>query len=206
MKGRLTPRHLLSLGAIAAVVALASACGSASGSTQAAPMDPPRAPLQKYSGQYVSFDYPAGWKALRFQRPLELHSFPLVYLSTQAIDSPCSTHGNATTCGWPVKRLQPGGILAVWQFPYAPPCAGCAARPAGSPLEIGGHRAVRRVMTGGACRAIGADRTIEVTIRNSAAPEFTACLRGPNLAQNERRVDALLKSTQFPPSGSGTSS
>src|SRR5690242_20531726 len=145
MKGRLTPRRLVTLGAIAAVVALTSACGSASGSTQAAPMNPP---LEKYSGQYVSFDYPSGWKALRFRRPLELHSFPLVYVSTQAVHSPCSTQGNETTCGWPVKRLQPGGILAVWQFPYAPPCPGCAAGPAGSPVQIGGHRATRRVTTG----------------------------------------------------------
>jgi hypothetical protein len=43
-------------------------------------------------------------------------------------------------------------------------------------------------------------------MRNSGAPEFMACLRGPNLAENERRVDALLKSTQFPQSGSGTGS
>jgi ABC-type multidrug transport system ATPase subunit len=56
----------------------------------------------------------------------------------------------------------------------------------------------------GACRAVGADRTVEVTVKNSV--EFLACLRGPNLARNERRVEALLESTQFPQSGSGTSS
>jgi hypothetical protein len=202
MKGRLTPGRLLSLGAIVAAVALTSACGGGGGGNgHAAPMVPP---LQKYSGQYVSFDYPAGWKALRFQRPLELHAFPLVYVSTQAIHSPCSTQGNATTCGWPVKRLQPGGILAVWQLPYAPPCPGCALGSAGTQVQVGGRRATREVRTGGACRAIGADRTIDVVVKNSV--EFVACLRGPNLARNERRVDALLKSAQFPQSGSGTSS
>jgi hypothetical protein len=185
---------------IAVTAALASACGGG-GNAQAAPQAPP---LQKYSGQYVSFDYPAAWKALRFQRPVELHSFPLVYLSTQAIHSPCSTQGNVTTCGWPVKRLQPGGVLAVWQLPYAPPCPGCSGRPAGKLVRVGGRSATRQVLAGGACRAIGADRTIEVTVKNSV--EFIACLRGPNLTQNERRVDALLKSTQFPQSGSGTSS
>jgi hypothetical protein len=200
MKGRLTPRRLLSLGAIAVAVALTSACGSGGANSQAAAKDPP---LQKYSGQYVSFAYPATWKALRFRRPLELHSFPLVYLSTQAIHSPCSTQGNVTTCGWPVKRLRPGGVLAVWQLPYAPPCPGCAG-PTGTSVRVGGRSATRQVEAGGACHAIGADRTIEVTVKNSV--EFMACLRGPNLAQNERRVDALLKSTQFPQSGSGTSS
>jgi hypothetical protein len=199
MKGRLTPRRLLSLGAIAAAVVLTSACGGG-GSPQAAAKDQP---LQTYSGQYVSFDYPAAWKALRFQRPLELHSFPLVYLSTQAIHSPCSTKGNETTCGWPVKRLRPGGVLAVWQLPYAPPCPGCSG-PTGTPVQVGGRRATRNVTAPGACRAVGADRTVEVTVKNSV--EFLACLRGPNLARNERRVEALLESTQFPQSGSGTSS
>ena len=186
---------------IVAASALASACGGSGGKAQAEPMTPP---LSSYSGSYVSFDYPSGWKALRFQRPLELHSYPLVYLSTQAIHSPCSTHGNATTCGWPLKHLQPGGVLAVWQLPYAPPCAGCASAPAGTQLRVGGRSATRQVKAGGVCHAIGADRTIDVIVKNSV--EFMACLRGPNLTQNERRVDALLRSTRFPQAGSGSSS
>jgi hypothetical protein len=185
---------------IAATAALASACGGG-GNTQATPKDPP---LERYSGSYVSFNYPAAWKALRFQRPLELHSFPLVYLSTQAIHSPCSRQGNETTCGWPLGRLRPGGVLAVWQLPYAPPCVGCASGPTGTPVQIGGRSAMRQVTAGGVCRAIGADRTIDVMVKNSV--EFMACLRRPNLVQNEHRVDALLRSAQFPQSGSGNSS
>jgi hypothetical protein len=202
MEAGLNPRRLLGcVAAITAAVSVTSACGGGAGSdAKAAPKD---APLASYSGQYVSFHYPAGWKSLRFRRPLELHSFPLVYLSTQAIHSPCSTNGNETTCGWPLKRLQPGGVLAVWQLPYAPPCPGCAG-PTGTAVKVGGHRATRQVTTGGVCRAIGADRTIDVMVKNSV--EFMACLRGPNLAQNERRVAALLKSTQFPQSGSGNNS
>jgi hypothetical protein len=193
-------RLVACLAGIAATVALASACGGggAANATSKAP------PLQKYAGPYVSFNYPAQWKAVRFRRPVELHSFPLVYLSTQSIHSPCSTHGNETACGWPLGRLRPGGVLAVWQLPYAPPCVGCASGPTGTPVQVGGRRATRKVTAGGACRAIGADRTIDVMVKNSV--EFMACLRGPNLAQNEHRVDALLKSAQFSQSGSGTSS
>jgi hypothetical protein len=187
---------------VIATAALAGACGSGGGhSPGAAHKDPP---TQKYSDSYVSFRYPAAWKALRFRRPLELHSFPLVYLSTQAIHSPCSTHGNETTCGWPIKRLQPGGVLAVWQFPYAPPCPGCSSREAGKPVRIGGRDAMRQELGGGVCRAIGADRTIEVTIKDSSAPAFMACIRGPGVAQSERRVDAMLRSTQFPAQSSST--
>lgn len=185
---------------IVATTMFVSACGNGAATPQAESKD---RPLQKYSGPYVSFSYPAEWKALRFRRPLELHSFPLVYLSTQAIHTPCSTHGSETSCGWPVKRLQPGGVLAVWQFPYAPPCPGCTSG-AGAPLQVGGRHAMLKVSGGGVCRAIGADRTIEVTIENSGAPEFMACLRGPGLAQSERRVNALLKSTRFPSQSSST--
>lgn len=193
-------RLLACVAGIAVAAALLSACGG-SRKAQAGAMNPP---LTSYSGSYVSFNYPSEWKALRFRRPLELHSFPLVYLSTQPIHSPCSTHGNETTCGWPLKRLRPGGVLAVWQLPYAPPCAGCASAPVGTPVRIGGRSATRQVKAGGVCHSIGADRTIDVIVKNSV--EFMACLRGPNLAQNEHRVDALLRSTQFPPAGSGTSS
>jgi hypothetical protein len=186
---------------IVAAAALASACGGG-GSSSAAAGD---RPLQKYSGQYVRFDYPGAWKALGFRRPLELHSFPLVYLSTQSIHSPCSTHGNATTCGWPLKRLQPGGVLALWQFPYSPPCTGpgCSG-PTGTPLRVGGRDATRLIRAGGVCRAIGADRTIDVTVQNGI--EFMACLRGPGLARNERRVNALLKSARFPSQSSSAQS
>jgi hypothetical protein len=193
-------RLVACIAGIVAAAALASACGG-SGKAQAAAKTPP---LASYSGSYVSFDYPAGWKALRFQRPLELHSFPLVYLSTQAIHSPCATQGSQTTCGWPLKRLQPGGVLAIWQLPYAPPCPGCTPAQAGTPVRVGGRSATRQVKAGGVCRTIGADRTIEVMVKHSV--EFMACLRGPNLARNERRVDALLRSTHFPQAGSGTSS
>jgi hypothetical protein len=193
-------RAVACVAGIVAAAALASACGGSGGNPQAA-MKPP---LASYSGSYVSFEYPSGWKALRFQRPIELHSMPLVYLSTQAIHSPCSTHGDETTCGWPLKHLEPGGVLAVWQLPYSPPCPGCASAPAGTQVRVGGRSATRRVKAGGVCHAIGADRTIDVLVKHSV--EFMACLRGPNLAQNERRIDALLRSTQFPQAGSGASS
>jgi hypothetical protein len=55
--------------------------------------------------------------------------------------------------------------------------------------------------TGGLCSRIGADRTIEVLVATQPLPstltEFTACLRGPGVAENVRRVDALLASTTF---------
>jgi hypothetical protein len=64
-----------------------------------------------------------------------------------------------------------------------------------------GHPATRVVTSSGVCKKVGADRTIQVVVETSPTPSpltyFTGCLRGPNLAQNERRVDDLLVSARI---------
>jgi hypothetical protein len=71
----------------------------------------------------------------------------------------------------------------------------------GPRTQVGGHPARRVDTAHGICRSIGADRTIDVLIQTRPLPstptEFTACLRGPGLAQAEKSVDALLASTKF---------
>jgi hypothetical protein len=189
MTAPLTPRNLFALAAIAAAVALTSACGGGS-NAQAATK---QSPVTKYADTFISFKHPTAWKTYSFQQPLEMHFFPFVYLSTQAMHNPCSTQGNETTCGWPLAHLEPGGVLAVWQIPYVLPGT---SHPTGMRISVGGKPAWRRVTAGGECRAIGADRTIDVMV--GQAREFTACLRGPNLARSQRAVNALLASTRFP--------
>ena len=192
MEARLTPRRLLSLAAIAAIVASASACGGGSG-TQGA-MDPP---LQNYTSHGLSFTYPAAWTAYPSKWPGELHFNPLVYLSTQPLQNPCLTHGNETTCGFPVHHLQPGGVLIVWQT-NGIPVTGLGP---GTRIKVGGHPASLTDTAGGECRKIGADRTIDVAVETSPPPSaftyLTACLREPGVTANENSVQALLASTQF---------
>ena len=178
---------------IAVTAALASACG---GGQTAKAADPPS--LVQYNSNGLSFRHPAAWKEYPFVWAGELHFQPIVYLSTQPVHDPCSTHGNDTSCGLPIGHLQPGGVLVVWQNPYVLP--GTTLGSAGSPMRVGGRPARRTTSSGGVCRSVGADRTIDVLIKSSPAPnqiEATACLRGPNLAQNERRLNALLASTRF---------
>jgi hypothetical protein len=71
----------------------------------------------------------------------------------------------------------------------------------GARIRVGGHPGTRVVTQSGICKQIGADRTMQVAVQTSPTPSpltyLTACLRGPNLAQNERRVDALLASTRL---------
>lgn len=193
MEARLPPRRLLTCAAaLVLVVVLTSGCGGG-GPAQAAPKDPP---VVKYTGTFLSFTHPAAWKAYPVGQQA-LHFNPLVYLSTQPVHSPCTTSGNETTCGFPLKQLEPGGVLVGWldngipAFRLGP----------GKRIQVGGRPASIVSAAGGMCSRIGADRTIEVNVQMSALPsvflELTACLRGPGLAQNEASVNALLASTQF---------
>jgi hypothetical protein len=196
MEARPTPRRLLvCAAAIVAFASMASACGGG-GNAKAAPKDPP---LAKYSSSGLSFSYPVAWTAYPGKHA-ELHFDPLVYLSTQPVHDPCSTHGNETTCGLPVAHLQPGGVLVVWQV-YGIPATGLGP---GTRIRVGGHPASLVDTQGGECRKIGADRTIDVAVETSAPPSpftyLTACLREPGVAANVRSLDALLASTQFPAS------
>jgi hypothetical protein len=196
MHARPRPRRLLFCAAvIAATAALPTACGGGSGGPAQAATDPPA--LVPYRGAGLSFRHPESWTAYPFRWAGELHFRPLVYLSTEPVHDPCSTHGNTTSCGFPVRRLRPGGVLVIWQVNGVPAMGlGPGAR-----IQVGGHTASRVVTQGGICRGIGADRTIEVAVETTPTPSaltyLTACLRGPNLAQSERRLDALLASTRF---------
>jgi hypothetical protein len=105
--------------------------------------------------------------------------------------------GNTISCGFPIGRLQPGGALVTWNA-SGPPAIGLGG---GKRTQVDGHPARRVETAGGICRSIGADRTIDVLVRTHPLPspltEFTACLRGPGLAEEEKSVDALLASTTF---------
>jgi hypothetical protein len=195
MDARLTPRRLLmGAAALGALVAVTSGCGGGTEAQAAAKPDPK---LVTYSNSLLSFSHPAAWKAYPFHWAGELHFRPLVYLSTQSVQDPCSTKGNTTSCGFPVKQLEPGGVLVTWNASGPP----AMALGSGKRVRVGGHPARRVDTAGGMCRSIDADRTIDVLIQTSPLPstltEFTACLRGPGLAQEEKSVDALLASTKF---------
>ena len=190
-----TSRRFLFCGAaILALVVVTSGCGGGVDARPAATKDP--SPV-RFSNSLLSFSHPPAWKAYPFSWAGELHFRPLVYLSTRPVQNPCSTKANTTSCGFPVEQLEPGGVLVTWNASGPP----AMALGSGTPIRVDGRPARRVDTAGGLCRSIGADRTIDVLIATRPLPstptEFTACLRGPGLAREERSVDALLASTQF---------
>jgi hypothetical protein len=194
MEAGLTLRRLLPCAAALLLLGVVAAGCGGGRDARAATTDPP---LQRYSGAGLSFTYPTAWTAYPYQGRGELHFQPIVYLSTQPVQDPCSTQGNTTSCGFPVAHLEPGGVVVVWQQ-NGIPAMGLGP---GHRIEVGGHPASFVDERGGECSRIGADRTIDVAVETSKPPApftyLTACLRGPGLARAETAVEALLASTTF---------
>ena len=151
-------------------------------------------PVTQYPGPTVAFSYPSGWQLQAWQEPT--HNFvPLVGVSTQPLHDPCSVTTTVIRCGFPLSRLNPGGVLGWWAR------VGLTISPTSlvvTNYTIGGRRAVFKVYRRpGHCRQIGGDRTIVVTVMPGDL-HFEACLRRPGLAAHERMIRAMLASTTFP--------
>lgn len=151
-------------------------------------------PVATYTSVPLSFSYPATWQIQAWQEPT--HSFvPLVGVSTQPLHDPCSITPTVIRCGFPLERLNPGGILGWWSR------IGLLIAPAGAVVtnySLGGRRASLVTWRPGHCQAIGGDKTLVVTVLPGDL-HFEACLRRPNLAAHERQIRAMLASTTFGP-------
>jgi hypothetical protein len=190
MNGRIV--LLLALAALGA----GAGCGGSS-RPQTTAMTPP-ASLATFRNAYLEFRYPQAWRTLQFPDSGELHFHPMVYLSTQSGHDPCRQSGLTVTCGWPVDRLQPSGVVVQWENKGFPGWS--LATQSGTSLRVGGRPARETTRRPGDCGSIGADETVSVQIARPVADnwtDFVACLRGPNLAAHEQEVAAVLASTRF---------
>ena len=186
---------------LATVGVLAVVAGSVAVWTAASPGAKPSG-LQTYRNSFLAFTYPAAWAPSVFTEQT-LHFHPMVYLSTQPTHDPCRTiasalGGTTTTCSWPVDRLAPGGVVVLLENRGAP--GATLANFSGQTTRVGGRSAKVSTEQAGTCRALGADATISAAISRPLQSNWTAlqaCLRGPNLAEQERQVRALLSSMRF---------
>jgi hypothetical protein len=183
-------------------VAMAAGCGAAS-TRSSADTASAKAPARAgtaltFHNDFLAFRYPPSWKPYRFDTARRLHFHPMVYVGTQPGHDPCRQSQTETTCGWPVDRLRPNGVLIAWENNGWPGWS--LASVTGKALKVGGRAGKISTARPGGCSAIGADETVEVVIERPMRDNwtgFTACLRGPNLPASERAVYALLTSTRF---------
>ncbi len=186
---------------LATVGVLAVVAGSVAVWTAASPGAKPSG-LQAYKNSFLTFTYPAAWAPSVFTEQT-LHFHPMVYLSTQPTHDPCRTTasalgGTTTTCGWPVDRLAPGGVVVVLENRGLPLFS--LSNFAGVPTKIGGRPAKVATAEPGTCRVLGGEASISAAIARPLVSNWTAfeaCLRGPNLAVQERQVRAMLSSMRF---------
>jgi len=181
---------------------LAALAGVLAAWSAASPRSKPA--LATYRNSFVTFQYPAAWSRGAWRTPQQaLHFDPMVFLSTQPTHDPCTTStalggGTSITCGWPVSRLAPGGVVLRWENRGSPGVS-LASFP-GLSTRVGGRSAKLSTRLPGSCGGLGAQAAISVAIARPLASNWTAfeaCLRGPNLAVHMRQVRALLASARF---------
>jgi hypothetical protein len=169
-----------------AVLVVAIAVVGAAGAT-------PGPPVSHYESDAISFSYPSAWTASVVAG--FFHYEPLVFVSNETLGKPCSTVGNATTCGWPVKALHSGGVVGAW-FRTPVPIVGPLRGP-GRWTTIDGHRALLSTSRQNVeCTRIGGQLDVRALLK-SPPLDFEACLRGPRLAKIRTQILVLLASTQF---------
>jgi hypothetical protein len=144
---------------------------------------PPPA-LVAFHGDGVSFRYPAAWS---HHRPgvRSFESTGVIDLSTQPFRNPCHRSGRITSCGMPIRRLRPGGLVVTWTANGLPGLL----QPRGVTVTV---------TRPGRCQSVGGDESVaaSVTTRRRETLWVDACLRGPDLQANERAVRAMLASAR----------
>jgi hypothetical protein len=152
----------------------------------------------------ISFDRPASWTRWLPNAHDPINDGPLIYLSTDAMLPTCATtpqespnpaDSRGRACDWPLGELAPNGVLVTWLTTriLAPlPSSGDA-------VEVNGATGRLEIEKPGPCSAVGADETLDVLVPIGQPKPWSniamvACLRGPDLADAEAQVRAMLAS------------
>lgn len=138
-----------------------------------------------------------------------MSSGPLIYLSTDPLLTTCAVapwetpnppDAQGYACTAPLASLGPEGVLVTWYTTRV-------LQPlpsAGEPIEVNGAEGRLQVERPGGCSAIGAAETINLLVPLYQPTPLSnigveACLRGPDLAEAEAQVRAMLVSARLSP-------
>jgi hypothetical protein len=155
----------------------------------AAALLPAAGAYKTFSGGGVSFRYPAGWQVQR-ESVQGLHFRPIVELGTDALHARCVQSTDGMSCGWPLERLSPGGMVAIVSASTHPPIRGKARTP---------MKAEVLTSRPGACAEIGGDLTFDATIAVSRgqSDQIVVCAKSPGLERSRHVAMRLLRSLKI---------
>jgi hypothetical protein len=191
-------RLVLTLAAATSLV-LTSGCTAISSAHPAPAVGRGAWPTANFTAMGLSFRYPAVWRSGTWNDDVSSFTALIVDLSTASLHDPCAVTTSpveqSVTCGYPVGKLPPGGILVSWDADGFP--SWHSPKPN---TTIAGRRAVETRTTGGWCSSLGGTETITVIIPRDATDnwyQMDACLRAPGLPQQEAQVSAMLRTVQI---------
>ena len=149
-------------------------------------------PLSLNNGD-LNLAFPSAWRQAHYRKSSSFTDL-LVYLTNERLHAPC-TDGS---CGYPIDRLSPGGVLVSWSANGFPDWTLAHAR--GQVITVDG-RPAKLLHDPGACSDIGADVSVVVDIPRPAATEnfyeLVACARQPGAGTAERLVNRMLATTMI---------
>jgi hypothetical protein len=146
-----------------------------------------------FSGDGVSFRYPAAWHVQRESvYGKGVHSWPLATLGSEVVHPSCTSTSDGFTCGWPVEQLSAGQMVVLVSMAHVHGTMRW-------PMKLGGHRA--SVLTGrpGGCAEIGGDLTIDASVQVDRARtvRVLACAKSPRLERSRKVAMRLLRSLKY---------
>jgi hypothetical protein len=156
----------------------------------------------------MTFKYSGCWNAVYYDNASSF-SLPVVDLSDQTLNDPCTTSTGANgglevACGYPMHELLPGHILVIWSSISYPAGPNWSINDSPGIATTVGGRPAREQRTPGGCRHIGGDESISVDIAwppgaSGAYVNARACLRSPDEHLQEERFQQMLDSVTFHP-------
>jgi hypothetical protein len=164
-----------------------------------------RVKMASFSGDGLSFRYPAAWTARRWPLFMISDERTIAYLTQAQLHDPCKRAKNAyggvgVSCrGGVLNALPVGDVFITWAL------LGDGPEPAaGEHLVIDQHRATVSYNDAHICGEIrGVERGIAAAIATGTGNwyEMEACLRGPGLPQAEAEVRVMLQTVRLHDTG-----
>ena len=168
--------------------------------TRSAPSSSPTAAVSTIGG--IRFPHPGTWELGATGEPPFTMGRVLGFLSTDVLHDPCTITPNSLSCGLPLDRLKPNGVLIEFSSRATPgtrrQLPGETARlVAGTPATVTqGPATSQRPMNG--CATLGGQYEVTVTIdaqpaaANGNVLELWACFSGPNTIVARQQFATML--------------